>query len=200
MQLAKRENIAIFIVGHVTKEGVVAGPRVLEHMVDTVLYFEGDRHASYRLLRAVKNRFGSTNEIGVFEMCSEGLTGTTNDQKDGWFVGYTRYYTTSVWVGYDMPKKLQGLMGNTYPGKIWQSFMSKAHEGLEPLEFLPYARISDDLLQQQESGSGQPEDNPAEETPEEETPEEETPVGEIPVGEIPDEETSVEETSVDAEN
>ena len=68
--------------------------------------------------------------------------------------------------------------------------MSKAHEGLEPLEFLPYARISDDLLRQQESGSGQPEDNPAEETPEEET----------PVGEIPDEETSVEETSVDAEN
>ena len=65
--------------------------------------------------------------------------------------------------GYDMPKKLQGLMGNTYPGKIWQSFMNKEHEGLEPLEFLPYARISDDLLQQQESGSGQPEDNPAEE-------------------------------------
>ena len=89
-----------------------------------------------------------------------------------------------------MPKKLQGLMGNTYPGKIWQSFMNKAHEGLEPLEFLPYARISDDLLQQQESGNGQPEENPAEETPEEET----------PVGEIPDEETSVEETSVDAEN
>ena len=78
MQLAKRENIAIFIVGHVTKEGVVAGPRVLEHMVDTVLYFEGDRHASYRLLRAVKNRFGSTNEIGVFEMCSEGLAEVKN--------------------------------------------------------------------------------------------------------------------------
>lgn len=73
MQLAKREGIAIFLVGHVTKEGVVAGPRVLEHMVDTVLYFEGDRHASYRVLRAVKNRFGSTNEIGVFEMRSEGL-------------------------------------------------------------------------------------------------------------------------------
>ena len=78
MQLAKKENIAIFIVGHVTKEGVVAGPRVLEHMVDTVLYFEGDRHASYRLLRAVKNRFGSTNEIGVFEMRSEGLTEVEN--------------------------------------------------------------------------------------------------------------------------
>lgn len=78
MQLAKKENIAIFIVGHVTKEGVVAGPRVLEHMVDTVLYFEGDRHASYRLLRAVKNRFGSTNEIGVFEMRSEGLVEVEN--------------------------------------------------------------------------------------------------------------------------
>jgi len=143
---------------------------------------------------------GTGKGLDLGDMPCAGKTGTTNDQKDGWFVGYTRYYTTSVWVGYDMPKKLQGLMGNTYPGKIWQSFMSKAHEGLEPLEFLPYARISDDLLQQQESGSGQPEDNPAEETPEEETPEEETPVGEIPVGEIPDEETSVEETSVDAEN
>lgn len=73
MQLAKKENITIFIVGHVTKEGVVAGPRVLEHMVDTVLYFEGDRHASYRILRGVKNRFGSTNEIGVFEMREDGL-------------------------------------------------------------------------------------------------------------------------------
>ena len=78
MQLAKRENIAIFIVGHVTKEGVVAGPRVLEHMVDTVLYFEGDRHAAYRILRGVKNRFGSTNEIGVFEMCQSGLKEVKN--------------------------------------------------------------------------------------------------------------------------
>ena len=68
MQLAKGLGITIFIVGHVTKEGVVAGPRVLEHMVDTVLYFEGDRHAAYRILRGVKNRYGSTNEIGVFEM------------------------------------------------------------------------------------------------------------------------------------
>ncbi len=78
MQLAKGLNISIFIVGHVTKEGTVAGPRVLEHMVDTVLYFEGDRHASYRILRAVKNRFGSTNEIGVFEMRREGLVEVEN--------------------------------------------------------------------------------------------------------------------------
>lgn len=78
MQLAKGLNISIFIVGHVTKEGTVAGPRVLEHMVDTVLYFEGDRHASYRILRGVKNRFGSTNEIGVFEMRKEGLVEVKN--------------------------------------------------------------------------------------------------------------------------
>ena len=78
MQLAKGLIIPIFIVGHVTKEGTVAGPRVLEHMVDTVLYFEGDRHASYRILRAVKNRFGSTNEIGVFEMCRQGLVEVKN--------------------------------------------------------------------------------------------------------------------------
>lgn len=78
MQLAKGLGISIFIVGHVTKEGTVAGPRVLEHMVDTVLYFEGDRHASYRILRGVKNRFGSTNEIGVFEMRQNGLAEVKN--------------------------------------------------------------------------------------------------------------------------
>jgi DNA repair protein RadA/Sms len=78
MQIAKGLGITVFVVGHVTKEGVVAGPRVLEHMVDTVLYFEGDRHASYRVLRGVKNRFGSTDEIGVFEMRANGLKEVTN--------------------------------------------------------------------------------------------------------------------------
>lgn len=73
MRLAKENNITIFIVGHVTKEGTVAGPKMLEHMVDTVLYFEGEKNASYRILRSVKNRFGSTNEIGVFEMEHDGL-------------------------------------------------------------------------------------------------------------------------------
>ena len=156
---------------------------------------------------------GTGKGLDLGDMPCAGKTGTTNDQKDGWFVGYTRYYTTSVWVGYDMPKKLQGLMGNTYPGKIWQSFMNKVHEGLEPLEFLPYARISDDLLQQQESG--QPEDNPDEETPEEgaqdgETPGEEIPEdgaqdGETPGEEIPEDgaqdgESPVGETPENAEN
>jgi len=77
-QLAKTTGTSIFIIGHVTKEGTLAGPRVLEHIVDTVLYFEGDRFAIYRILRAVKNRFGSTNEIGVFEMGSEGLKEVKN--------------------------------------------------------------------------------------------------------------------------
>jgi DNA repair protein RadA/Sms len=78
LRLAKGLDISIFLVGHVTKEGAVAGPRVLEHMVDTVLYFEGDRHAAYRILRGVKNRFGSTNEIGVFQMEEEGLIEVEN--------------------------------------------------------------------------------------------------------------------------
>lgn len=78
MRIAKTKGIAIFIVGHVTKEGAIAGPRLLEHMVDTVLYFEGERHHTYRILRAVKNRFGSTNEMGIFEMKESGLTEVMN--------------------------------------------------------------------------------------------------------------------------
>lgn len=78
MRIAKQMNISTFIIGHVTKDGAIAGPRVLEHMVDTVLYFEGERSVSYRVLRAVKNRFGSTNEIGVFEMADSGLVEVTN--------------------------------------------------------------------------------------------------------------------------
>lgn len=78
MRIAKSQGITMVIVGHVTKEGAIAGPRVLEHMVDTVLYFEGERHLSYRVLRAVKNRFGSTNEIGIFEMRDVGLVEVDN--------------------------------------------------------------------------------------------------------------------------
>jgi len=78
MYLAKREGVTTFVIGHVTKEGALAGPRVLEHLVDTVLYFEGEGGKAYRILRAVKNRFGSTNEIGVFEMTESGLAGVAN--------------------------------------------------------------------------------------------------------------------------
>ena len=76
--MAKATGCSVFLVGHVTKEGSLAGPRVLEHMVDAVLYFEGDRQNHYRLLRAVKNRFGSVNELGMFEMTGEGMREVTN--------------------------------------------------------------------------------------------------------------------------
>lgn len=78
LQIAKTNNISIFIVGHVTKDGAIAGPKILEHMVDTVLYFEGDSHYKYRILRAVKNRFGATNELGIFEMRDGGLIEVAN--------------------------------------------------------------------------------------------------------------------------
>lgn len=78
MQIAKTKSVPIFLVGHVTKEGVIAGPKVIEHMVDTVLQFEGERHYAYRILRAIKNRFGSTNEIGIFEMRDSGLQEVKN--------------------------------------------------------------------------------------------------------------------------
>ena len=81
MRIAKQNNIAIFIIGHVTKDGTLAGPRVLEHIVDTVLYFEGERNAEYRVLRAVKNRFGNTNEIGIFEMRENGLVDVPDASK-----------------------------------------------------------------------------------------------------------------------
>ena len=78
VRFAKQSNIAMFVVGHVTKEGALAGPRVLEHMVDTVLYFEGDTNSRYRVIRAIKNRFGAVNELGVFVMEETGLKGGKN--------------------------------------------------------------------------------------------------------------------------
>ena len=78
MKIAKNEQITTFVIGHVTKEGAIAGPKIMEHMVDTVLYFEGDGHHSYRILRSVKNRFGAANEIGMFEMKNEGLAEVSN--------------------------------------------------------------------------------------------------------------------------
>ena len=88
---------------------------------------------------------GTGAGLGVSGMPSAGKTGTTNDNKDGWFAGYTRYYTTSIWVGYDMPAELPGLSGSTHPGAIWHTFMERCHQGLAPLEFLPY--VEADLYQ-----------------------------------------------------
>lgn len=117
MQIAKQKNITIFLVGHVTKEGTVAGPRVLEHMVDTVLYFEGDRSAAYRLIRAVKNRFGATNEIGVFEMAGDGLKEVTDPSEymlNGRPVGASGSLVTCIIEGTrPMLLELQALVSKT---------------------------------------------------------------------------------------
>lgn len=96
-----------------------------------------------------------------------GKTGTTNENKDGWFVGYTRYYTTSVWVGYDLPKTVEGLQGATYPAQIWKTFMTAIHEGLTPMNFLPYAQLSDEFIEEY-----YPEEPETEETEESEDSEE----------------------------
>lgn len=84
---------------------------------------------------------GTGRNMALSSMPSAGKTGTTNDNKDGWFIGYTRYYTTGIWVGYDIPRSLDGLSGNSYPGYIWKDFMEKLHAGKEPLSFLPYMEI-----------------------------------------------------------
>lgn len=103
------------------------------------------RMATDMLVTAISE--GTGRGLGVTGMPSAGKTGTTNDNKDGWFAGYTRYYTASVWVGYDMPEKLPGLSGSTYPGQIWHSFMEQCHEGLAPAEFLPYVDVEMDLYE-----------------------------------------------------
>jgi 1A family penicillin-binding protein len=92
---------------------------------------------------------GTGSSLRLDNMPCAGKTGTTNDHKDGWFVGYTRYYTTSVWVGCDYPKKIADLSGSTYPGKIWKAYMSAVHEDLAPIDFLPYAKLSDDYTNKQ---------------------------------------------------
>ncbi len=97
---------------------------------------------------------GTGSGLALSSVASAGKTGTTNDNKDGWLVGYTPYYTTSIWVGYDMPRELPGLSGATYPGLIWHQFMEEAHQGLKPLEFLPYIRSEEPegTEESQESG------------------------------------------------
>ena len=86
---------------------------------------------------------GTGKGLALSNTASAGKTGTTNDNKDGWFVGYTSYYTTSVWVGYDMPRELPGLSGATYPGRIWYTFMEEIHQDKQRLEFLPYIKAED---------------------------------------------------------
>ena len=91
---------------------------------------------------------GTGKNAALAGMPSAGKTGTTNDNKDGWFVGYTRYYTTSVWVGYDLPREVEGLQGATYPAQIWKAYMTNIHQGLAPMNFLPYAQLSPEFIQE----------------------------------------------------
>ncbi len=108
---------------------------------------------------------GTAHGLDLGDMPSAGKTGTTNDHKDGWFCGYTRYYTTAIWVGYDTPKEMRDLSGSTYPGHIWQDFMKKIHEGKEPLDFMPYVGYNDSIHVAEPE---QPEEDPEEpEEPEE---------------------------------
>lgn len=116
---------------------------------------------------------GTGRGLGVSGMPSAGKTGTTNDNKDGWFAGYTRYYTTGVWVGYDMPAELPGLSGSTYPGAIWHTFMEQCHNGLTPAEFLPYVEMDpyekirrDAMEPEDDAGDTDAEDADGEENPE----------------------------------
>jgi membrane peptidoglycan carboxypeptidase len=96
------------------------------------------------ILTGVMTR-GTAKGLDLGDMPSAGKTGTTNDHKDGWFCGFTRYYTTAIWVGYDSPQEMSDLSGATYPGHIWQSFMTTLHEGKEPLEFMPYVSYNDSV-------------------------------------------------------
>ena len=111
---------------------------------------------------------GTAHGLDLGDMPSAGKTGTTNDHKDGWFCGYTRYYTTAIWVGYDTPREMRDLSGSTYPGHIWQDFMKKIHEGKEPLDFMPYVGYNDSIHVAEPE---QPEEDP-EEPEEPEKPEE----------------------------
>lgn len=137
-------------------DGVYREPTCIKRITDPAgnVIFEADadgiqvyQHNAARAMTAILTGVmenGTASGLGLSEMPSAGKTGTTNDQKDGWFVGYTRYYTTSVWVGYDLPKKLENLKGNTYPGQIWQQFMEELHEGFPVKDFRTAVQIKEE--------------------------------------------------------
>lgn len=118
IRMAKRKNIVVFLVGHVTKDGQIAGPKLLEHMVDTVLYFEGERGHQFRILRSVKNRFGGTNEIGVFEMTGDGLTEVTNPSSLFLSQGNAHASGSAIFAGVEGSRpilvEVQALVADTY--------------------------------------------------------------------------------------
>ncbi len=159
--------------------------------VETVVYDQNAARQMTDILEGVITS-GTASGLGLSDMPSAGKTGTTNDNKDGWFVGYTRYYTTSVWVGYDMPREMTGLYGATYPGQIWQTFMETIHKNLPALDFLEPTSLSEEFLEQEEAEAAE-----ESQATEDAQATEETPAGEETLNE---EETSVAEETENSEN
>ena len=118
-------------------------------MLETIIYSETSARMMTSALESVMEE-GTGKKHKLEDMPCAGKTGTTNKNKDGWFVGFTRYFTTSIWVGCDTPKTVDDLKGSTYPGQIWNTFMTKIHEGMAPMSFLPYAQLSDEFMEAQE--------------------------------------------------
>ncbi|MDD6505332.1 MAG: transglycosylase domain-containing protein [Lachnospiraceae bacterium] len=147
----------------IENDGVYRNPTCILSIVDSyentvyvseqlscVVYKETAARMMTDVLTSVMTE-GTGRKLALENMPCAGKTGTTNDHKDGWFVGFTRYYTTSVWVGYDMPREVENLMGNTYPEQIWQRYMEMVHQDLTPLDFLPYAKLSEEFVEEQEN-------------------------------------------------
>ncbi|MEG2774357.1 MAG: penicillin-binding transpeptidase domain-containing protein, partial [Acetivibrio sp.] len=136
------------------------GNEIVSDVSETKIVYEAEAaRAMTDVLKGVISR-GTGRGLGIPNMSCAGKTGTTDDKKDGWFVGYTPYYTTSVWVGYDIPKRLDSLAGSTYPGTIWRTYMTEAHEGLEDIGFASY--ISKDLPTIEETKENEEEKVPEE--------------------------------------
>ena len=182
--------------GYATLEndGVYRQPTCIKKIVDAaenIVYVskqEGSqiyRETAARMMTDVLQsvmKDGTGKDAALVDMPCAGKTGTTNDYKDGWFVGYTRYYTTSVWVGYDMPKAVEGLKGATYPAMIWKDYMTTIHTDLEPMNFLPYAQLSPEFMEEY-----YPSETESEEVTEsEDVPEENLQEGESPLEEQPE--------------
>lgn len=139
------------------------GNEIVSDVQDTKVIYDANAALTMTdILQGVFTR-GTAKGLAIPNMSCAGKTGTTDDKKDGWFVGYTPYYTTSVWVGYDIPKAMETLWGSTYPGRIWQNFMTQIHEGLENVAFPAYTKVETAPQEEEEP------DEPEEEKPEEET-------------------------------
>ena len=146
---ATLENDGIYRTPTCIKKIVDAAENIvyISHQEGTKIYGETSARMMTDVLQTAMIS-GTGKDAALEGMPCAGKTGTTNDNKDGWFVGYTRYYTTSVWVGYDLPREVEGLKGATYPAQIWKEYMTNIHQGLAPMNFLPYAQLSPEFIQE----------------------------------------------------